>query len=105
MHPKLLLLFMWKVGYFQRNEGVMSLFQVSKELHLNGVDMLKDENVVRKRPMGNQLRLLEAVGEQFFTNSSQVHIFLYVSLQGLNLQSIYDFLSNIDFFVDRILIN
>jgi hypothetical protein len=80
MHPKLLVLFMWKVGYFQRNGGVMSLFQVSKEAHLKGVDMLKDENVMRNMLLGNQLRFLQAVGEQFFTNSSQIHIFLYVSL-------------------------
>jgi hypothetical protein len=69
MQPKLLLRFMWKVGYFHRNGGVMSLFQVSKELHLKGVDMLEDENVMRNRLVGNQLSFLQGVGEQFFTNS------------------------------------
>jgi hypothetical protein len=46
MQPNFLDPFIWNVGYFQRNDGVMSLFQVSKELHLKCVDILKTEIVM-----------------------------------------------------------
>jgi hypothetical protein len=46
MQPNFLVPLMWKVGYFHRNDGVMSLFQVSKEFHLKGVDILRADTVI-----------------------------------------------------------
>jgi hypothetical protein len=61
MHPKLLVLFMWKVGYFRRNDGVMSLFQVSKELHLKGVDILRADIFVLECLLRRQVRAYVAL--------------------------------------------
>jgi hypothetical protein len=46
MHPNRLVPCMWNVGYFQRKDGVISLFQVSKELHLKDVDILRIKMVM-----------------------------------------------------------
>jgi hypothetical protein len=45
-HPNLLVPCMWNVGYFQSTFHVISLFQVSKELHLRGVDILRAKLVL-----------------------------------------------------------
>jgi hypothetical protein len=44
MQRKFLVPLMWNIGYFQRKDGVMSLFHVSKELHLKNVDILVAES-------------------------------------------------------------
>jgi hypothetical protein len=46
INPNVLVPRMGNVGYFQRYFHVMSLFQVSKELHLNFVDILRPNLVL-----------------------------------------------------------
>jgi hypothetical protein len=56
MHRNVCVPFIWDVGYFHRNKGVMSLFQASKELHLYRVDILRAEFVVLERMVGTKYR-------------------------------------------------
>jgi hypothetical protein len=71
MQPNFLVPFMWNVGHFQRNDGVMSLFQVSKELHRKGVDIPESETVMQEWCYGNEgkLRSLELVCGNLIKNN------------------------------------
>jgi hypothetical protein len=58
INPNVLVPRMGNVGYFQRYFHVISLLQVSKELHLNFVDILRPNRPSLRRNCGTEGRLM-----------------------------------------------